>query len=228
MGDDRPDRGLLGRLGGGVADAMLALGSPVTYAPGDVVFREGDADGHVVLLLRGAVKVRAIDQAGDPALLAVKSAGDLVGEMSALDGKPRSATVIACGEVGARLIRQFEFRMFLVDHVEVLVELFRDAADQVRWANRLRQAVPRHAEPRIALVLVHLVQRHGRSAPGGGWGLDLPLTNVELASIAGMKPRTAEKAFGGLRDAGVLVTGTRRVVHVPDLDRLKRIAAGHR
>ena len=50
------------------------------------------------------------------------------------------------------------------------------------------------------------------------------MTNVELASIAGMKARTAEQAFGRLRDAGIVLTGTRRVLLVPHIDRLTTTA----
>lgn len=214
-------RGLLGRLSDRVAGALLELGGPVGYGSGEVVLREGGADGHAVLVLTGAVKVRASDEA----LLAVLSAGNLVGEMAALDGRPRSATVVACGPVTGRLIPQHQLLDFLEFHREVLVELFRVRADQVRWANELRRAMPHHAATRIARVLGHLVRNHG-SRTTAGWSLDLPLTNVELASIAGMKSRTAEKAFSRLRDAGIVMTSTRRAVLVPDLPRLDLIATG--
>ncbi|MFI9815659.1 Crp/Fnr family transcriptional regulator [Saccharothrix variisporea] len=219
------ERGLLGRLSERVAGALLELGGPVAYGSGEVVLREGGEDGHAVLVLTGAVKVRASDEAGDAALLAVLSAGNLVGEMAALDGRPRSATVVACGPVTGRLIPQHQLLDFLDFHREVLVELFRVRADQVRWANELRRAMPHHAATRIARVLGHLVRQHG-SRTTAGWTLDLPLTNVELASIAGMKSRTAEKAFSRLRDAGVVMTSTRRAVVVPDLPRLDLIATG--
>ncbi|MEJ2857617.1 MULTISPECIES: Crp/Fnr family transcriptional regulator [unclassified Saccharothrix] len=219
------DRGLLGRLSDRVAEALLKLGGPVAYGSGEIVLREGGEDGHAVLVLTGAVKVRASDEAGDAALLAVLSAGNLVGEMAALDGRPRSATVVACGPVTGRLIPQHQLLDFLEFHREVLVELFRVRADQVRWANELRRAMPHHAATRIARVLGHLVRHHG-SRTTAGWTLDLPLTNVELASIAGMKSRTAEKAFSRLRDAGIVMTSTRRAVVVPDLPRLDLIATG--
>ncbi|CAL9495444.1 Crp/Fnr family transcriptional regulator [Saccharothrix sp. NPDC042600] len=217
---------LLERLSDRVAGALLELGGPVGYGSGEIVFSEGGEDGHAVLVLTGAVKVRATDEAGDSALLAVLSAGNLVGEMAALDGQPRSATVVACGAVTGRLIPQHQLLDFVDFHREVLVELFRVRADQVRWANELRRAMPHHAATRIARVLGHLVRHHG-SRTTAGWTLDLPLTNVELASIAGMKSRTAEKAFSRLRDAGVVLTSTRRAVLVPDLPRLDLIAAGH-
>ncbi|WP_170231890.1 Crp/Fnr family transcriptional regulator [Saccharothrix saharensis] len=217
--EDLPDRGLLGRLDNHVAQAMLTLGHPIGYPPGTQLLRRGGEDRHALLLLRGAVKIQA-GEPDDPALLAVRAAGDLVGEMAALDDRPRSATVIAGGEVVARLIPPQEFRRFLQRHPEVLLDIARDNNDELRWANRLRQAVPLPAESRIALVLDHLVRRYGHRTPDGRWSLELHLTNIELASIAGMRARTAEQAFSRLRDAGIVLTGTRRVLLVPRIDRL--------
>ncbi|CCH31910.1 Crp/Fnr family transcriptional regulator [Actinosynnema sp. NPDC047251] len=227
MESERPDRGLLGRLSEVTASALLALGDPVAWGPGDTVFREGAEDGHAALLLTGAVTVWATGVEGGPTLLAVRSAGDLVGEMAALDGKPRSATVTACGAVTARLIPQHQLLDLLDRHRGVLAELARASVDHLRWSNDLRRAMPHQASTRIARVLVHLVTRHGRRTADGGWTLDLPLTNIELASIAGMKPRTAEKAFSDLRDCGAVRASARRIVLVPDLARLRTIAAGH-
>ncbi|MEV0678525.1 Crp/Fnr family transcriptional regulator [Actinosynnema sp. NPDC050436] len=226
MDSDRPDRGLLGRLPDHTVSALLSLGVPVAWGPGDVLFREGAEDGHAALLLTGAVTVWTTGADGGPTLLAVRSAGDLVGEMAALDGKPRSATVTACGAVTARLIPQHQLLDLLDRHRAVLTELARAGIDHLRWSNDLRRAMPHQASTRIARVLVHLVTRHGRRTDDGGWTLDLPLTNIELASIAGMKPRTAEKAFSDLRDTGAVRASTRRIVLVPDLARLREIAAG--
>ena len=100
------------------------------------------------------------------------------------------------------------------------MELLRAAHDQVRWSNSLRRDLPLPCAVRMARVLVGLVDNHGHRTPAG-WTLGFPLTKVELASIGGMKPRTAEKAFSELRDSGMVI-GLRAKVLVPDLDRLRR------
>ncbi|CCH34834.1 helix-turn-helix domain-containing protein [Actinosynnema sp. NPDC047251] len=84
---------------------------------------------------------------------------------------------------------------------------------------RRRDFLSHTAAERVARVLAELVGSYGREERGG-WTLGIPLTKVELASIAGMKPRTAEKAFSDLRKAGVVVSHYRRDLLVPDLGRL--------
>src|SRR4051812_45120814 len=74
------------------AAELHAVGRGQTYRPAVTVFHEGDDAGPVVVLLSGRVKVATIG-AGREAIVAVRGPGELIGELSAIDGGPRSATV---------------------------------------------------------------------------------------------------------------------------------------
>jgi CRP/FNR family transcriptional regulator, cyclic AMP receptor protein len=220
-----PTSSLLGRLRDSTRQELLSIGTLVRYAADKEVIEQDASDTHVLLLLEGVVKVQTTDETGDTALLAIRVAGDLVGEMAALDQKPRSATVVTCGDVVAKMISSRELMAFLHRHTDVLVELIGMINDRLRWANERRRDFLSHpAAERVARVLCELVQTYGREESPGAWTLGIPLTKVELASIAGMKPRTAEKAFSDLRKAGVVVSHLRRDVHVPNLERLRQFA----
>jgi CRP/FNR family cyclic AMP-dependent transcriptional regulator len=85
---------------------LISAARIVTFMLDEVLIEEGTADDNVFLLLSSYVKVTARVGRGAEALLAVRSAGDVVGELAALDRRPRSATVRACGKqpvVAARL-----------------------------------------------------------------------------------------------------------------------------
>jgi signal transduction histidine kinase/CheY-like chemotaxis protein len=73
------------------------------YAPGEVLFRQGDASSDVYLVTRGDTVIQ-IDQDGRIVATDSVPAGSCVGEMAALTGKPRSATVLAGSEGAAVLI----------------------------------------------------------------------------------------------------------------------------
>ncbi|XVV00076.1 cyclic nucleotide-binding domain-containing protein [Actinosynnema sp. CA-248983] len=219
-----PANSLLGRLRDHTRQELLTIGTVVRYAGERELIVQDARDTHAFLLLDGMVKVQVTDEAGDTAVLAVRVAGDLVGEMAALDHKPRSATVVTCGDVVAKLITSAELTAFMHRHNDMFVELIGVIDDQLRWANKRRRDFLSHsAAERVARVLAELVGSYGREERGG-WTLGIPLTKVELASIAGMKPRTAEKAFSDLRKAGVVISHYRRDVLVPDLDHLRRFA----
>ncbi|PRY32737.1 Crp/Fnr family transcriptional regulator [Umezawaea tangerina] len=220
-----PSNSLLGRLRDAPRQELLNIGTVVRYQADREVIEQDASDTHVLLLLDGVVKVQASDETGNTALLAIRVAGDLVGEMSALDQKPRSATVVTCGDVVAKMISSAELMSFLLRRNDAFVELFSMINDRLRWANQRRRDFLSHpAAERVARVVYELVQTYGREEPEG-WVLGIPLTKVELASIAGMKPRTAEKAFSDLRKAGVVVSHLRRNVVVPDLQRLREFAS---
>ncbi|MEJ2855990.1 MULTISPECIES: Crp/Fnr family transcriptional regulator [unclassified Saccharothrix] len=219
-----PSNSLLGRLRENTRQELLNIGTVVRYTADRDVIEQDANDTHVLLLLEGVVKVQVTDETGDTALLAVRSAGDLVGEMAALDQRPRSASVVTCGDVVAKLITSGELMSFLHRRNDVFVELINVINDRLRWANQRRRDFLSHpAAERVARVVVELVQTYGREE-AHGWTLGIPLTKVELASIAGMKPRTAEKAFSDLRKAGVVITHLRRDLLIPDLDRLRKFA----
>ncbi|MFD0207375.1 MULTISPECIES: Crp/Fnr family transcriptional regulator [Saccharothrix] len=219
-----PTNTLLGRLRENTRQELLNIGTVVRYPADREVIVQDAKDTHVLLLLDGVVKVQATDEAGGTALLAIRVAGDLVGEMAALDQKPRSATVVTCGDVVAKLITSGELMGFLHRRNDAFVEIIGVMNERLRWANRRRRDFLSHSpSERVARALAELVQSYGREE-AHGWRLGIPLTNVELASVAGLKPRMAEKAFADLRKAGVVVSHLRRDVLVPDLEALRKFA----
>jgi putative ABC transport system ATP-binding protein len=72
------------------------------YAAGELLFRQGDFSSDVYLVTRGDTVIR-IEQDGCVVATDHVTAGSCVGEMAALTGKPRSATVIA-GSQGAAVL----------------------------------------------------------------------------------------------------------------------------
>ena len=75
-----------------VRERLLAAGTPVRFAPGDTVVREGDPPGDVVALASGRVRVMTGDRLRT---LDTMAAPALIGEMSVVLDQPRNATVVA-------------------------------------------------------------------------------------------------------------------------------------
>ena len=81
----------------------------VRFAPGEVVFREGEPSRAVLLIRDGEVEVAKAAGAGEVVLGGI-GPGEFVGEMGVIEGRPRSATVRARGEVRGEML---ERRLFL-------------------------------------------------------------------------------------------------------------------
>ncbi|MGA0602186.1 Crp/Fnr family transcriptional regulator [Caulobacter sp. KR2-114] len=81
---------------GETALARLAAAGTITDLPvGAMLAQKGDAGDCAWLILRGEIEVRALSAGGRQTRLAVLSAGDVAGEMSAIDGGERSADMAA-------------------------------------------------------------------------------------------------------------------------------------
>ncbi|MFF4060622.1 Crp/Fnr family transcriptional regulator [Streptomyces sp. NPDC001668] len=134
-----PARSFLGGLSEPVRTKLLGVGTRCRYVPEEILIREGDLSNHVVLLRSGFVKVTARLDNGHEALLAIRVGGDIVGEMAAMDdGAPRSATVTACGEIVASIVRESDLRSFLESHPEAARAVNRIVVQRLRWSNQRR------------------------------------------------------------------------------------------
>src|SRR5512138_2638568 len=157
---------LLAQLSAPTAAALLALGAEQPMPAGRVLMREGSTESHVVIIRRGTAKVTVEMADGRPALLSIRCAGDLLGEMAALSGAPRSATVTMCGRGVIRAISRREFAPFLSARPDAALALTTMVGERLRWSNRRRvdfTAFP--VRVRVARILTDLAERHGRSDP---------------------------------------------------------------
>jgi len=197
----------------------------VYYDDGQRLIVQGATNNQAYLLLDGMVKVTVRDDNGQSALLGIRVAGDLVGEMAALDGTERSADVTASGAVEARVIGAVELRNAAKRQPEISIGIAQMISRRLRWANRRRlDFAARDPGVRIARVLYEVVRGYGERK-ATHWSLGVALTQPEIASLAGVRLRTAEKELRALQRDGVLVRRYRQI-HVGDLDALQRKANG--
>src|SRR5436190_3981660 len=84
---------------GHLASALKEHGSVRRYRRGEALFSEGDIADRVFMLESGWVIVRSAAPDGDDVVLGLRGPGEVLGELSALDGKPRSATAIALADL---------------------------------------------------------------------------------------------------------------------------------
>jgi CRP/FNR family cyclic AMP-dependent transcriptional regulator len=194
--------------------------------PGDVLIHQGTLERHVILLLAGIAKVTALTSDGAESLLAIRVGGDLLGEMSALNDLPRSATVTACTPLVFNVIHRPQLQTFLERQPGAALALAGMVADRLRWANQFRVEFTAYsAKVRVARVLVKMALAYGRRTPTG-LEIGFELTQSELASLCGAAEVTVQKALRDFRRDGAIVTGYRTVT-VVDLDGLRRAAEPH-
>jgi CRP-like cAMP-binding protein len=192
--------------------ALLDLGPTRQYRPGTALFHEGDLSDWVVLVTSGRVKISAATTDGRDVVLAVRAAPECMGELSALDALPRSATVTAIDLVEARVVPGERFREFLVAHPHATLLLLKSATGRLRDSDRRRvEFVGLDSVGRVATQLLELVDRFGAVAADGTTRIDVPLTQDELAGLTGASREAVGKALSLFRRRGWIVTGRRSI-----------------
>jgi CRP/FNR family transcriptional regulator, cyclic AMP receptor protein len=212
---------LLAALSASEREVVLALGHVRQYHGGDVFFNQGERSEFIVIIIDGYVKISAVAESGAESLLAIRTAGDIVGELSAMDGLPRSATARAADAVLGRVITKPELDRCLQAHFGIARAFNQAVGAKLREATRRQVDFRRDTKSRLAQVLVDLhhtsagARRDGRMA--------VLVTQSELAGLISASEPSVHKALRALRDAGIISTGYGRLA-IEDIAKLRQIA----
>ena len=116
------------------SDALEDMGESGTFAAGSVIFEQGGTADVVLLLRGGRVRVAARGADGEEIVLAERGPGELLGELSGIDGQPRSASVTALDDVRGLIVPLRAFRSFLMDHPRAAISLLELISRRLREA----------------------------------------------------------------------------------------------
>jgi CRP/FNR family transcriptional regulator, cyclic AMP receptor protein len=213
----------MGALSPEEADALRAVAVPRAYGAKVTLIHQADEGGPVVVLVEGRVKITVVRQPGREAIVAVRGPGDLVGELAAIDGGPRSSTVTTLEPVQALVVPRTDFAALLEQHPRIALVILRTVARRLRYADIQQAQFATHdVVGRLAHRLVELCERFGTPADAG-IEITMPFSQEELAMWVGASREGVSKAFQTLRSLRLVETGRRRVT-VLDLDGLRHHA----
>ena len=180
-------------------EAAIARGREVTFAAGDVLIHHGDAARHCYVIRSGVVLVTATTSRGATVVIARRGPGSIVGELGALDGAPRTATVRAITDVKAVVLSEGDLEGLLRDHPDFAV------AEVRRLSRQLRELTERYAvrSEELNMRVVQLLRTH-TEATGDPM---FRSTREELAGWVGATREAVTRALGELASDGVVELG---------------------
>jgi CRP/FNR family transcriptional regulator, cyclic AMP receptor protein len=219
-----PGAGFWQELTSAERDALSALGRTSVFPSGRPLCIEGEPATHLFVLVSGLVKVTVATRDGEERVLALRGNGAVVGELANATAGHRTATMRAAGRVDALIVAHDVFASFLAAHPNAN-QVYLLAVTQ-RWgeaANMLLAHTTTSGPQRFARMLLDLAGLHG-VAVGASLRMEMPLSQAELASLAGVSRATATRAFTLWRKRGLVQTGRRSIV-ISDVDALRKIAA---
>jgi CRP/FNR family transcriptional regulator, cyclic AMP receptor protein len=195
------------------------------WPAGASLFLEGEQSSSVLVVVSGRVKVFSLTAHGEEILLAVRGPGALLGDMSAVDGAPRSASVAALEPVVALVVATPVFIDYLSGRGTAAMVLIRLITQRLRDSDRKRvEFAAFDTASRVARRIVELAERFGEPE-AGGVRITVALSQDELAGWVGASREAVAKALRVLRTRGYVTTG-RRTMTVLDLEGLRRRAGG--
>jgi CRP/FNR family transcriptional regulator, cyclic AMP receptor protein len=203
--------------------ALLARGTTRSFRANQALFHEGQQSDRVVLLRSGRVKVVSNTPTGREVVLAFRGPGELVGEQSAIDHQPRSATILAVEAVEAVTLTPQAFREFLVDHPRAALVMLRMLSLRLRDADAKRvEFSGSNTLGRVAVRLLELCDRYGEPEEAA-IRIALPISQEELAGWTGSSIESVARALQTMRELRWIAT-KRREIRVLDLDALRSAA----
>ena len=183
------DAPFLERLKAADAEALRSIAVRRRYPAGATLFLEADVAHDVFLIERGDVSILLNSLDGRTVVVDVASTGALLGELSAIDGGPRSATAVALNDVEILSVPTRRFGEFLDACPGAQRALLQLLADRLRGATRRQLEFGTvDALGRVCARIDEMAQRFGRAGERG-IVIEAPISQSDLGNWAGLSAR---------------------------------------
>jgi CRP-like cAMP-binding protein len=203
------------RLNGQLPDRRLERG--------EIFFGPDDPSERLFLLQRGKARVFRITPDGREFTLAVIESGTVFGEMALTGQQLEGAYAQAMEPSQVSTMARADLERLVVEKPEVGLKIMQLLSERLRrYESRLEDAHMKDVRSRLAGIIVLLVESEGHKI-STGYRISSHYTHERLGTMIGANRVAVTRAFGLLQDEGV-VELRRRLIHVPDIEALKRSA----
>jgi CRP/FNR family cyclic AMP-dependent transcriptional regulator len=204
----------------GLDDAALsacaAAFREVKFAKGEMLFARGETGNQLFIVSDGRVRLAVVT--GDGRELSFRHAvtGDVVGEIAALDGGPRSADAIALSKVVTYSLERAALEGLYARQPAVAASIVNHLCRRIRQTSEQLESIALYPiEVRLArFLLVALGDR--KKAAGRRIPLELGFSQGELAQLLGASRPKVNAAFGVLEDMDAIKRTIDRIFCDPD------------
>jgi CRP-like cAMP-binding protein len=173
------------------------------YSRNETILDKGSQNREVFFVLRGSVSVITFSPAGREVTLAAVRSGDFFGELAAIDGQPRSASVTAIEKSEVAIMPPELFLELLRNHSEVSFQLLTRLAYMVRASGlRILELSTLQAAQRVYAELLRMAQPDA-AVPNLWVVRPLPPMH-EIASLTSTTRETVNRAISQLYPGGLL------------------------
>lgn len=204
-------------------DALVARARQMHVRRGQIVIADETLSTDVYLILDGRVQISLLTVHGRETILREMGPGRIFGELAAIDGQPRSATVIALEDSTLATLSGTDFRDFLASVPQASFWMAQQLAARVRnLTDKTVELATMPVSHRLQSELLRLAGQAGSDADRGT--IDPLPTHADLAARIGTHREAVTRELGRLASEGI-VTQTGRKLIVNSLGRLQALRA---
>lgn len=183
----RPGPSLLSGLPGHLASDLFVGAKPVRLKADEVLFLASDPGDGCYRIDEGLLKVSMMSRTGTERILSFMGPGSIVGELSMIDGRPRSAAVVAVRDATLSFLSRSAFEAFAQRQPEIYKSLVTLLATRLRETDTVIAAgsfLP--LKGRVASTLLELAVHFGQDVGSGRVVIRQKIGQSDIAAMAGI------------------------------------------
>lgn len=205
---------LLAGVDAKILDEMAVSLQFRTVERGSYAVQKGDAGEHLLFVLTGRLQAVDLTEDGREVGLNFLIPGDYFGELSIIDGLPRSASVVASENSLVALLPRAPALALMIHNPLVSERMFKRMASSIRSAANYRTIL---SIPSAFQRVFALLNQFAKTAPGGLVVIEKMPTQQAIAIMVNTSRETVSRAIQILLQKGVVEKDLRRlIVRLPD------------
>jgi CRP/FNR family transcriptional regulator, cyclic AMP receptor protein len=171
-------------------DQLCRYAKHSTLKRGTTIVSKGDPGNSLIAVISGTVKISVSSADGRSAILNLIGPGEIFGEMSVLDGQPRSADATANTNCEIFIIDRREFLPFVRSQPALAMKFIELLCARLRWtSDQVEQVILQNLPGRLASALIRLTEKHKLA----GGGRTIAVTQQEISEMVGMTRESINK-----------------------------------
>ena len=184
---------------------------PVVFRKGQAACKQGEPGDSLMVVIAGRTKLTNVSVSGKEVVLHFLGAGDIYGEIAALDGKERAANAVALEESQVFLLYTRDLIPALKAHPIAMFAIIQALCEKIRAGAAIIEDSTLEMRGRTARGLLRLARQHGRR-DAEGVCLQLTISQEELGKYLGLSRANVSRQLGQLKEADVIKIGGAHII----------------
>ncbi len=212
---------LFADLDDAVLEAVASVLRLQAFESGSTIFAQLDTGHDVAFIVEGRVRVTLYSRSGKEVTFRDLAAGEMFGELAALDGEPRSAHVIALNDVILALVSRGDFHHLLRCHPDFAMLVLKKLSHLVR---QLSERIYQFSTPVPTRVCAELLRRAEEAPLAANVARIVPAPkHADIASCVNTHREAVSRTMSDLMRQGILRRGSGDLM-VLKMDQLRHLA----